>query len=74
MYKWVTYALLASPIEHLETGLRRQQVASIIKPSTPRGEAQRGQHHQALQNTASLQVQKSIRPIISSITTRRPAS
>jgi hypothetical protein len=65
MYKWVTYAVLASPIEDLETGLRRQQVASIIKGKHPEGaKLNEGNITQALQNTASLQVLKSIRPII----------
>lgn len=65
MYKWVTYAVLASSIELLETGLRRQQVASIIKGKHPEGATlNEGNITQALQNTASLQVLKSIRPII----------
>ncbi|MGU3419549.1 hypothetical protein [Methylobacterium sp. D54C] len=65
MYKWLTYAVLASSIEDLENGLRRQQVASIIKAKHPEGaRLNEGNITQALQNTASLQVLKSIRPII----------
>lgn len=65
MYKWVTYAVLASTIEDLESGLRRQQVASTIKGKHPEGaKLNEGNITQALQNTASLQVLKSIRPII----------
>lgn len=65
MYKWLTYAVLTSSIEDLEKGLRRQQVASIIKAKHPEGaRLNEGNITQALQNTASLQVLKSIRPII----------
>ncbi|CAA2102132.1 hypothetical protein [Methylobacterium sp. Leaf106] len=65
MYKWVAYAVLVSPIEALESGLRRQQVALIIKNKHPEGlKLNEGNITQALQNTASLQVLKSIRPII----------
>ena len=65
MYKWLTYAVLASSNEELERGLRRAQIAVIIKAKHPEGQKlNEGNITQALQNAASLQVQKSIRPII----------
>jgi len=65
MYKWLTYAVLVSPIADLERGLRRAQVAATIKAKHPEGaKLNEGNITQALQNAASLQVQKSIRPII----------
>ncbi len=55
----VTYAVLASSIEVLETGLRRQQVASIIKAKHPDGATlNEGNITQALQNTASCRSRK----------------
>jgi hypothetical protein len=65
MYKWLTYSVVKSSIEELEAGLRRAQVSSIVKSKHPEGEKlNEGNITQALQNTASLQVQKGIRPII----------
>ena len=65
MYKWLAYAILQSPIEDLESGLRRSQVSTIIKNKHPEGnKLNEGNITQALQNAASLQVQKGIRPII----------
>ncbi|MTJ83833.1 MAG: hypothetical protein F8N37_22840 [Telmatospirillum sp.] len=65
MYKWLVYAVLISPISDLENGLRRSQVSSIIKGRHPEGgKLNEGNITQALQNTASLQIQKGIRPII----------
>jgi len=65
MYKWLAYAVLMSPIEALEAGLRRSQVSAIIKAKHPEGaKLNEGNITQALQNAASLQVQKGIRPII----------
>ena len=65
MYKWLTYAVLVSSATDLESGLRRAQVAATIKAKHPEGsKLNEGNITQALQNAASLQVQKSIRPII----------
>ncbi len=65
MYKWLTYAVLVSSAGDLENGLRRAQVAATIKAKHPEGsKLNEGNITQALQNAASLQVQKSIRPII----------
>ncbi len=65
MYKWLTYAVLVSSHEDLERGLRRAQIAATIKAKHPEGaRLNEGNITQALQNAASLQVQKSIRPII----------
>jgi len=65
MYKWLTYAVLASSNDDLERGLRRAQIAATIKNKHPDGpKLNEGNITQALQNAASLQVQKSIRPII----------
>ena len=65
MYKWLTYAVLVSSTDDLERGLRRAQIAAIIKAKHPEGsKLNEGNITQALQNAASLQVQKSIRPII----------
>lgn len=65
MYKWLTYAVLVSSNEDLERGLRRAHIATTIKGNHPEGvRLNEGNITQALQNAASLQVQKSIRPII----------
>ena len=65
MYKWLTYAVLVSSTDDLERGLRRAQIAATIKSKHPEGsKLNEGNITQALQNAASLQVQKSIRPII----------
>ena len=65
MYKWLTYAVLRSEIDDLESGLRRTQISAIIKAKHPEGaRLNEGNITQALQNAASLQVQKHIRPII----------
>ena len=65
MYKWLTYAVLVSPNDDLENDLRRAQIAATIKQKHPEGaKLNEGNITQALQNTASLQVTKSIRPII----------
>ena len=65
MYKWVAYVIIISAVDDLETGLRRQQVSALIKRKHPmRQQLNEGNITQALQNASSLQVQKSIRPII----------
>jgi hypothetical protein len=65
MYKWLAYVVVVSEIEELERGLRRSQVSALIKASHPmREKLNEGNITIALQNAASLQVLKSIRPII----------
>ena len=59
------FAVLTSPNDDLESGLRRGQVSAAIKSKHPSGkQLNEGNITQALQNCASLQVTKSIRPII----------
>jgi len=65
MYKWLAYVVVISEIEELERGLRRSEVSALIKKAHPmREKLNEGSITQALQNAASLQVLKSIRPII----------
>ena len=65
MYKWVLYAVVSTNHEALEAGLRRGEVSAAIKGKHPEGQSlNEGNITQALQNTASLQVNKSVRPII----------
>lgn len=65
MYKWLTYCLLVSKIEDLTDGLRRAKISAVIKARHPEGaKLNEGNITQALQNAASLQVQKGVRPII----------
>jgi hypothetical protein len=65
MYKWLAYVVVVTKVEDLEKGLRRSEVSAIIKNSHPMGtQLNEGNVTQALQNAASLQVQKGIRPII----------
>jgi hypothetical protein len=65
MYKWLAYVVVITKVEDLETGLRRSEVSAIIKNSHPMGsQLNEGNVTQALQNAASLQVKKGIRPII----------
>lgn len=65
MYKWVLFAVISASHEELERGLRRQEVSAAIKSRHPEGASlNEGNITQALQNTASLQVLKSVRPII----------
>jgi hypothetical protein len=65
MYKWLAYVVLVTDIQELERGLRRSQVSTLIKGSHPmKDQLNEGNITQALQNAASLQVLKSIRPII----------
>jgi len=65
MYRWILYPVLtAAPID-LEEGIRLTDLSRIIKQQHPQGAAlNNGNLTQALQNAASLQVQKEIRPII----------
>ncbi len=65
MYKWIAYSIVVSNIAELEKGLRRTKVSTLIKAKHPmKQNLNEGNVTQALQNTASLQVQKNIRPII----------
>jgi len=65
MYKWLAYAVIQTPTEDLEQGLRRADVSAIIKEKHPEGQRlNEGNITQALQNAAPLQVVKGIRPII----------
>lgn len=65
MYKWVLYSVLSAEPEALESGIRRGAVSAAIKARHPRGFSLNDRNVTiALQITASLQVQKSIRPII----------
>jgi len=65
MYKWLIYSVIINNNEDLEIGLRRAKISSTIKDKHPEGsKLNEGNITQALQNTAPLQVQKNIRPII----------
>lgn len=65
MYKWLIYAVISTERGALEDGLRRTDVAAVIKAGHPEGQTlNEGNITQALQNTASLQVLKNVRPII----------
>ena len=64
MYRWLIYAVLRTPADELETGIRRTAISRIIKEKHPAEKLNEGNITQALQNAASLQVNKSIHPII----------
>ena len=65
MYKWLAYVVITADVADLEAGLRRSEVSAAIKEAHPMGkQLNEGNITQALQNAASLQVQKGIRPII----------
>lgn len=65
MYKWLVYVVVTTDISDLEKGLRRSEVSATIKDAHPmKAQLNEGNITQALQNAASLQVQKGIRPII----------
>lgn len=65
MYKWLIFAVIRSERDSLENGLRRSDVSALIKDGHPEGQnLNEGNITQALQNTASLQVLKNVRPII----------
>lgn len=65
MYKWLIYAVMSLEASRLEVGLRRADIAAAIKQHHPEGDGlNEGNITQALQNTASLQVLKNVRPII----------
>jgi hypothetical protein len=65
MYKWLLYAVISTDAKALEAGMRRSEVAAAVKEHHPEKSAlNEGNITLALQNTASLQVNKNIRPII----------
>jgi len=65
MYKWILYPILNSEIQQLERGLKYSEMRVMIEKKHPRGEELNpGNITQALKSTASLQVAKSIQPII----------
>lgn len=65
MYKWLVYAVISTDGALLSDGMRRSDVSSTIKQHHPEGDGlNEGNITQALQNTASLQVLKNVRPII----------
>lgn len=65
MYKWLIFAVISADYNELATGLRRSIVATVIKQRHPSNkELNDGNITLALQNTASLQVLKNVRPII----------
>lgn len=65
MYKWLLYPILVSDSEELEDGLLYAELRETIQEQHPRGhDLNPGNLTQALQSTASLQVDKDIKPII----------
>lgn len=65
MYKWLLYPVLTSSTQQLEEGLPWSELNAILKAHHPSGEGLNpGNLTQALQSTASLQVEKNIKPII----------
>jgi len=65
MYKWLLYPILTTDTEELENGLIYADLRHQIQNKHPRGEdLNPGNLTQALQSTASLQVDKGIKPII----------
>lgn len=65
MYKWLLYPVLTTDTHKLETGIIYSDLREKIQNEHPRGEdLNPGNLTQALQSTASLQVDKGIKPII----------
>lgn len=65
MYKWLIHAVITCDVDQLEKGLRRGDISAKIKKEHPEGASlNEGNITQALQNTASLQILKSVRPIV----------
>lgn len=65
MYKWIIFSIISSSIEDLEKGIRRTIINSILQEHHPRKEELNpGNLTQALKSISSLQVKKSITPII----------
>jgi hypothetical protein len=65
MYKWLLYPILTADPEELDKGLIYGDLREQIQDQHPRGsDLNPGNLTQALQSTASLQVDKGIKPII----------
>jgi hypothetical protein len=65
MPKWVIYALLVTPLEDLEKGIRLGTISKAIRAKHPDGEKLNpGNLTQILQTFGSLQTKKNVRPII----------
>lgn len=65
MYKWLLRAVVDVDVADLEKGLRRSALSTAVKSVHPAGQSlNEGNITQALQNAASLQVSKSVRPLI----------
>jgi hypothetical protein len=65
MYRWILYVVVTTDVSDLESGIRRNVFSKVIKEHHQVGQKlNEGNITQALQSTASLQVQKAIRPIV----------
>ncbi len=65
MPRWIIYALLCSPIDELESGVRLRRISKIIKSKHPRGaQLNNGNITQILKTAASLQNKKGTRPLV----------
>jgi len=65
MYKWILYAVLKTPVDQLESGLRQRDIRNIITAAHPYGGTLNpGSVTQALKAVAALQVKKEITPIV----------
>jgi len=65
MYKWLLYPVLTCTHDQLREGLRYRFIRQAVESRHPKGTALNpGNLTQALQNTASLQVKKNVKPII----------
>lgn len=65
MYKWLLLPILSSDVEHLEVGWRLAEIRKLLQANHPEGKSLNvGNITQALQSSASLQVNKDIKPII----------
>ncbi|WP_092474267.1 hypothetical protein [Desulfotruncus arcticus] len=65
MYKWLLYPILTATTEELEKGLRYSEIRKKLEQKHPRGEElNSGNITQALKFTASLQINKGVKPTI----------
>jgi hypothetical protein len=65
MYRWLLYPVLTCSTEELESGLRYPDIRKALQEVHPNGAGLNpGNITQSLQSTASLQVSKSIKPIV----------
>lgn len=65
MYKWLLLPILTSDVLHLEEGWRLAEIRKLLQANHPEGKGLNvGNITQALQSTASLQINKDIKPII----------